>query len=100
MRGGASWLLANLNERASEAQRAAKWWPKSPNQLGRLLSKFAPGLELKGVKLSYNRHGLYGRLWLLMDENYTEPRFLPAPGRRSPNQIINAARATIRDVTR
>lgn len=98
--GPATWILANLNERATEAQRAAKEWPKTPNQLGQLITKYAPGLRLKGVKISYSRHGLYGRLWDLQDENYTEPRFLPAPGRRSPNQTINAVNDTLRDVLR
>jgi hypothetical protein len=97
--GPATWILTNLNERAAETSKTAKEWPKTPNQVGKLLKKLTPSLELKGMKVSYSRHGVYGRLWLLEDENYTEPKFLPAPGRHSSNQLISASRATIRAVT-
>lgn len=93
--GGANWILTNINERAAETSKAAKEWPKTANQAGKLLKKFKPGLELKGVKVSYSRHGRYGRLWLLEDENYTAPRFLPARGRPSLNRLLSS----IHDVT-
>jgi hypothetical protein len=96
--GPATWILTNLNERATETQRAAKNWPKSPNLTGQLISKFAPALRLKGVRVSYSRHGLYGRLWLLEDENapscdkatHTEPN--------KPSALIKRIGATIRAV--
>jgi hypothetical protein len=75
--GVPTWILANLNERATEAQRNAQEWPKTPNQLGHLLNKYKEGLLLKGVRVSYFRHGLYGRLWTVepVDTNNAETLF-------------------------
>jgi hypothetical protein len=72
--GLASWVLQVLSERAQPANRSGGKWPKTPNQAGQMLNKLAAGLELKGVKVSYRRHGLYGRLWCL--ERQTEQQAL------------------------
>lgn len=61
----ASWLLDKLNERAAAINKNAEEWPKTPQQLGCELNKLKEGLESKGVRVSYVRHGIYGRLWTL-----------------------------------
>jgi hypothetical protein len=97
--GLATWILTNLNERATEAQRAAKGWPKAPNRAGQLISKFAPVLRLKGVKVSYNRHGLYGRLWLLEGENVPLLPIISRTRINTPDALIKRIHTTNHAVT-
>lgn len=62
---GAAWLLNKLNIRAAPANKNSGEWPKTPQQLGVILNKLTPGLQMKNVHVTYSRHGLYGRLWTL-----------------------------------
>jgi hypothetical protein len=63
--GPATWILQHLDERATPAQKNEKAFPKTPQQLGRMLSKFAGTLKHKGIEVSFSRHGFYGRAWRL-----------------------------------
>jgi hypothetical protein len=65
----ATWILANLNERASTEQKNCDEWPVSANQAGVLLRKYRDGLNLTGVQVDYKRHGLRGRRWILKQTN-------------------------------
>jgi len=65
----ATWLLIKLTERAQPANKNSPLWPKTPNQVGKMLNKFMPSLRIKGVAVSYHRHGKYGRLWLIRQQN-------------------------------
>jgi hypothetical protein len=58
-------LLHKLNTRAAPANQNSAEWPQTPQQLGRMLNQLAPSLALKDVRLSYTRHGVFGRLWTL-----------------------------------
>jgi hypothetical protein len=62
---GAWGLLWQLNNCAAQHNKEHPQWPKTPQQLGRILKRLAPALEEKGLRLKYSRHGKYGRLWTL-----------------------------------
>jgi len=61
--GTASELLERLGELASEIETRSKEWPRSPDTLGRLLTRLAPNLRDAGYEIE-RRHGKR-RTWLL-----------------------------------
>lgn len=60
---GAEWegtsteLLAKLNGDASDATRAARYWPKTASELGAHLARVAPVLRANGIAIQRTRDG-------------------------------------------
>jgi putative DNA primase/helicase len=55
--GGATELLAQLNERVSEGVRRSKLWPMSAQAMGNRVERIAPLLRGKGFSYSFQRKG-------------------------------------------